>query len=575
MNEKRIAKLICPVRKVRTGVVKKLETNTYKTDCEVLLEQWGDINNLNERSNIWDQVKQVIQMRTIRIPKDIKWISDYMINESRYWKYGQYIFVNCPTGTGKTTFMERMLRNINGQVLILTNRKANKRQIEEHLKSYGYSSSAVRITSYQEIEKNDIYTSEYLDCFSCIFMDESHYFLQDSNFNSMTNISLNLIMKTQRCLKVFMSATNENICQTVVAKLIKKFNYNLPMVMSKILIYHMQYKPNVIKRVISLNSMDGLCENIENSNGKWLVFVTSINKGKELLYSLKKKEIDAVFLDRDSADRGTKEQKSTFNTLIAEERFMQKVLIVTCLLDNGVNIKDLDLCNLVIFDYDRVEIIQMMGRKRSLSLDDKYDLYLVDEDIDEINSILKGKYRLKNKFLKVKEDIEVLESLDKVHYMNCDDGDLYRTLSYYDPRTKKYNFNYLGLRQNWYEISMLYELLNSDESSLKQKLKWIVPEDEIKLLEVVQIKDIREKEILSKIDKYLHKMILKADKDMIINFRNDFTQSFWEVYGKCKGDRNDRPFTIKRINQVINEIALPLELKTEKDYIIMTKKERG
>lgn len=575
MSKKRATKCICPVSKIRTDVVKRLEKSNYKQSSELLLEQWSEIDNLYKTGYKWEQVKQIIYMRTIKVPKHFQWISDYMLSELQYWKYDQYIFLNCPTGTGKTTFMERVLKNICGQVLILTNRKANKRQIEEHLKKYGYLSSQVTITSYQEIERNEIYTPEYLDCFSCIFMDESHYFLQDSNFNSMTNISLNLIMGTRRCLKIFMSATNENICQTIVAKLIRKFNYNFPMVMNKILIYKMEYKPNAIQRVLSINSIDGLCQNIEKSEDKWLIFVTSKNKGRDLLNELKKKEIDAVFLDRDSADRGTQEQRSTFDTLINDERFMQKVLIVTCLLDNGVNIKDATLKNLVIFDYDKVEIIQMIGRKRVLCPEDTYDLYLADEDTDDINSLLKGKYRLRNKFNKVKDDIEVRQTLDKVHYMNGEEGNLYRTLSYYDPRVKEYYFNYLGLSQNWYEIAMLKKLLETEESSLEQKIKWILSENDIETLDVVKTNDIREKELLNMLDSYLCKNIRKSDKDKIIEFRRMFSNCFWEIYGKCKGDRNDRPFTIKRMHQLINELSLPLELKENKEEIVIIKKERG
>lgn len=76
---------------------------------------------------------------------------------------------------------------------------------------------------------------------------------------------------------------------------------------------------------------------------KWLIFVSSIQRGKALQQRIKKETgRKAVFLS--SENKADKRWK----TLSTEERYDEDVLITTKVLDNGVNISDKGVRHIVI-----------------------------------------------------------------------------------------------------------------------------------------------------------------------------------------------------------------------------------
>ena len=71
----------------------------------------------------------------------------------------------------------------------------------------------------------------------------------------------------------------------------------------------------------------------------------------------------------------SEESLDEVNTVINENIFKAKVIISTAVMDNGINIKDSNLRNMIIIADNEVEFIQMLGRKRKDKRD--FKLYIV------------------------------------------------------------------------------------------------------------------------------------------------------------------------------------------------------
>ena len=80
---------------------------------------------------------------------------------------------------------------------------------------------------------------------------------------------------------------------------------------------------------------------------------------------------DTIFIDSGSKYRKkTTPEKKAWDQIAQEEKFSQKILITTEVLDNGVNIKDTNLRHIVIQDMEQTTFLQMLGRKRFLNEDE-------------------------------------------------------------------------------------------------------------------------------------------------------------------------------------------------------------
>ena len=108
------------------------------------------------------------------------------------------------------------------------------------------------------------------------------------------------------------------------------------------------------------------------SKDKWLIFVKSKAIGKSMQKALVKAGYpDTIFIDSGSKYRKkTTPEKKAWDQIAQEEKFSQKILITTEVLDNGVNIKDTNLRHIVIQDMEQTTFLQMLGRKRFLNEDE-------------------------------------------------------------------------------------------------------------------------------------------------------------------------------------------------------------
>ena len=562
-----------PVIRLRNDVVKRLEVNKSVDNetSNVIFPYY--FNQANENG-----LEMMLKWKQVMIPEHYHYISDYFMDEFTKWNIDSYVFINTGTGTGKTTFIEKLTQLRQFYILVLTNRTANRKQIVNHLKKgcSNLNQLYVKVTSYQELEIDIEMTSEELDRYDYIVCDESHYFLEDSLFNSNTNISLMKIMGTRRAIKIFMSATNQYIQKRITKRLQRRYNNDL-MVVQKIFIYTMNSNATKIRNIISFESLErDLLYEIINSKEKWLIFVKSIEQGKDIMKKIAKylNSDEIIFMYRDILDLKTIKEIQTFDILINEETFYQKVMISTSLLDNGVNIRSLELKNIVCFDDDPVEMVQMIGRKRSLATqNDYFDLYLINESNQSLAVSLGNCYNKKKKFKAVKQDIEVYKEKNPVHYINSKEGIEYRNMSYYNPYLKEYYFNYLGFSKVYTEIDNLQQLRIA-ENSFDVKVNWILEKIGGNITgKVITSEQLNAERFLQSIHSVINQEFLYKTKKDKIYFHSIISNYFWEWFKKENGERSDRPMNIDKLANkfMLHQIPLRFEINDDKIKIIKMK----
>ncbi|MBS6686255.1 DEAD/DEAH box helicase [Thomasclavelia spiroformis] len=562
-----------PVIRLRNDVVKRLEVNKSVDNetSNVIFPYY--FNQANENG-----LEMMLKWKQVMIPEHYHYISDYFMDEFTKWNIDSYVFINTGTGTGKTTFIEKLTQLRQFYILVLTNRTANRKQIVNHLKKgcSNLNQLYVKVMSYQELEIDIEMTSEELDRYDYIVCDESHYFLEDSLFNSNTNISLMKIMGTRRAIKIFMSATNQYIQKRITKRLQRRYNNDL-MVVQKIFIYTMNSNATKIRNIISFESLErDLLYEIINSKEKWLIFVKSIEQGKDIMKKIAKylNSDEIIFMYRDILDLKTIKEIQTFDILINEETFYQKVMISTSLLDNGVNIRSLELKNIVCFDDDPVEMVQMIGRKRSLATqNDYFDLYLINESNQSLAVSLGNCYNKKKKFKAVKQDIEVYKEKNPVHYINSKEGIEYRNMSYYNPYLKEYYFNYLGFSKVYTEIDNLQQLRIA-ENSFDVKVNWILEKIGGNITgKVITSEQLNAERFLQSIHSVINQEFLYKTKKDKIYFHSIISNYFWEWFKKENGERSDRPMNIDKLANkfMLHQIPLRFEINDDKIKIIKMK----
>ena len=322
------------------------------------------------------------------------------------WQGGDSVFIEAPTGMGKTSFVLNQLvadaMNNQQEVLFLSNRYLLKEQIKHSVaKRQGIpiednkwleeteEFEGITVRSYQKVQAlMEMDNAErYLnrERYKFTVFDEIHYILEDSIFNPRIYYLLQFIQKAHN-IKVFMSATLEEtkdylLNTEILGKLIPYSNVRLNEFVEREQLdgyiyqclgrqkYIWKYSiPRQRRKLIVKYFKDfhQIVELINRSKEKWLIFVSnkaSVGSWKSAI----RKSVDVIYADD--------KEKEVVDQIVKYERFEKQVLITTKLLDNGVNFKDRQLCNIVIDTISRVEFLQMLGRKR-IQGDDSVKLYI-------------------------------------------------------------------------------------------------------------------------------------------------------------------------------------------------------
>ncbi|WP_419726213.1 DEAD/DEAH box helicase [Terrisporobacter petrolearius] len=343
---------------------------------------------------------------------NLEWITD-IIGEDYYkkWKEGDVVKIKAQTGTGKTYFIKnKLIPHMweHQKMLILCNRIKLKRQLKRDLcekfdipipkdiKSLDKMTKFknVYVMSYQTLNElllNAEYFNDkiYFD-YDYIICDEIHYVMADSFTGKTESIWENLIKdEFSNSIRVFISATIDGIEGSIDKCFNENQKYNWGSCVGNIHEYDTGRDYSYLKPYY-FDKIDTMLKVIynDNSNCKWLVFVSKIDDGNYMKQYLSERNISSEFLYADK--RNSKEELNITN----KSKFDCKVLISTSVLDNGVNIEDEQVKHLVIMAWDEITFMQEIGRLRFNDLDNAtmINLYLMTRE----RHIWQGELNLKN-----------------------------------------------------------------------------------------------------------------------------------------------------------------------------------
>lgn len=322
------------------------------------------------------------------------------------------IFIESPTGTGKSSFVLDKLfpfaAEKNYNILYLANRSALNQQIrnavarklkvKEKIKKdeatfyLPESFCCLTVINYQAISLDSTALETFLSDYAYIVFDEAHFFVEDSLFNAKTGLLLKSVLDASPdAVWIFLSATLDGSEELLLAAADKiqpnnliDANLNKLVLRDHCIVYKNNYQSAVYTPSF-FRGIDDLMPVINRTVGeKWLIFVSSIQRGKALQQRIKKETgRKAVFLS--SENKADKRWK----TLSTEERYDEDVLITTKVLDNGVNISDKGVRHIVIPFCDQTEFMQMLGRRRTHE-GERVCLYVEVPTIQKINTLRHG-----------------------------------------------------------------------------------------------------------------------------------------------------------------------------------------
>jgi len=209
-------------------------------------------------------------------------------------------------------------------------------------------------------------------------------------------------------------------------------------------------------------------------------------------------------------------------SIINDDTFKKKVLIATKALDNGINLKDNLLKNIVILAWDKTSLLQMLGRKRiDINNPQEINLYISTRSKKAFQGLLR-KYNRKQEDI----DLLLLEDDHKCSFNNKYDNKLSKIsddIIYKDSKTNEFMINPIGQARLKKDINfaeyMIEQFENTDKFAyIKQQLRWLEMEymfDEKHFIEEVML----ESEIET-LENYLESIVGKKlfnDKQQIIS----------------------------------------------------------
>ncbi len=343
----------------------------------------------------------------------------------------------------------------------------------------------VDIYSYHQFRKAKPLRNKKYQYIVC---DECHFFTSDGLFNSETHEILHeIIFGGASAIRIYMSATPDVASEAIIRQEYAKFSEHIDALkkenhrfkdgadvrIARISAYaqndtaRLNYYSNpsidrrfkdelktiypfrfrfyygnrdygYINRIFTYKKLEELVDSITDSKNKWLIFVASETDGKQLMEQIRKKNVVSeddtksccAYLSRNAVDNN-KDAKNIYDNLIQKGKFDTKVLITTALLDNGINIEDKDVNNIVIDVFDRTSFIQMLGRIR-VKKNTQITLYVRDYSHDDLKKLLRRKEsdlldRLNNDLLTVDER---KERFDQRKFFYTDDPN---SFSAYNP----------------------------------------------------------------------------------------------------------------------------------------------
>lgn len=469
-----------------------------------------------------------------------RYISDIITTKDiDKWTPEKIVFIEAPTGRGKTHFIKHTLSEYDKdkKILMLVNRTIIKKQSEKEIVKEQIGN--VTITTYQSIA-NAILTKKIqkFDDYDYIICDEAHHFCEESEFIYNTDITFNWVIN-QNGIKIFMTATAKLIKDYVKNQLKMEINHyyikNEYDFIDKLYFYQ---DDNVVKKLL-----------FELPPDEKAIYFTSAKKAYEMSELLKS---CAFYCSKNNYNYYKYVDSEVIDYIEENERFEEQILCTTKVMDCGVNIKDKSIKHMIVDIADLSSTIQCIGRKR-IKGNDKIIIYIKDKKGNSITRKLENIERKLEfaEIIKEKGDIALVEEYaHKNTYGNL----IYDVIDRDNLKiVKKINeLMYYTYKQN----KILYEQILEDlEDGFKNKL-----------LERMGIKDMKYTYLEKELDGLVLEDILnglvgvKMFKEQQKEFKQILTK---ELLNAPKA--NHGSIGLKTINALFDENKI--------NYIVNSKKE--
>lgn len=417
----------------------------------------------------------------------LKWVSDIIGDEYKKWNVGANILLQAQTGAGKTYFITNILipylKGQNKRVLYICNRTNLKRQVKKDLlKQFNkeipniddldklFTIENVTVMSYQAIQEF-ILDQQYggdkfnINCYDYIICDEIHYMLADAGFQNKTRISVDELIREHMpsITRIFISATMEQLENLIITSQEKLFLVAAPIIYKtgedysyiNPIAFNNNPKKDIIKNLI-IN---------DKSKDKWVLFVTKKQTGEGLKKELLIKGITAEFIKSGSIN-------NEVDNIVNNSKFNSKVLICTKAMDNGININDDSVKNIVIWEYDYITFKQCLGRIR-IDIENAREINLY------IPKLYKNSFTGKLKRIQEKlNDIKLLND-DYIGFCKKYDNSLnYISTDIFYQYKGKYIINRMGAIKAYNDRNMCIDILikfkkRGENAFIEEALTWI------------------------------------------------------------------------------------------------------
>ena len=421
---------------------------------------------------------------------NLDYVSNIIKDDYKNWNKGDTIVIEAQTGTGKNYFIENIfIPWINPEkVLFISNRTNLKRQVKRRLlDKHGLkipetleeldeikTIENVTVASYHALQYsslNEKYKGKLFDLnrYSAIVLDECHFVFSDSGYNNLCRFTYKKLIATHysNLIKIFMSATINEVYKPIkyyVDKLLgnkfKIHTYKTGKDYSNVkvkYINHYNYKDIITNLILN-----------DKTDEKWLIFISDLKDGYKIMENIGEDKCSII-------KSGTKSEELI--SIINDDIFKKKVLIATKALDNGINIKDNLLVNIVVLAWDEVSLIQMLGRKRiSINNPQKINLYLSTRSKKAFQGLLRKYYRKQEDI-----DLLLLEDDNKNSFNNKYDNKLSKIsddIIYKDSKTNEFMINPIGeirlKKDTKFAEYMIEQFENTDKFAyIRKQLEWL------------------------------------------------------------------------------------------------------
>jgi superfamily II DNA/RNA helicase len=533
------------------------------------------------------------------------------------WEPHQPVFISAQTGQGKNYFIENVLlpyvrelniKNKTGKkVLIISNRIALKRQIENRIKGnddqndeegkiYNYGEYA-DVLMYQGILKNmHLLENRYI----YVICDEAHFFTSDAMFNPYTDKILSAIVDIfKKAIRVYMTATPYECLEFIKEYEYKKYwdknrdKYCTP------IFYHFKRDYSYLD-IMCYSEIDELfgriVKSVNNNKEKWLIFIDDKEKCRTVKEKLEEywkkveekngKDITMITEDKNKISMKEKifavdansKQDEAYREMVLKEKLNEHtyVLISTSVLDNGINLNGIH--NIVISDISKVKSLQMVGRARVKDANDKKTLYIK---------------RFDEKYVERHKDY-FEEQRDAYHTYGTAGVGYYFLMKYYNGRSYDWENAKHWFRRDTEEPNKLYpneiarslaetsvlkyqsileEMRRTDEGQkytgqkyLEYQMSWFGKTYDEKNDITITGDNKAKEEFFGFLESYVGKKLLKENdngEDEQKEFSKEFTRLCDEAFGRQ--DKNkDRVYSLDKMNTILKGYNVSNEVKSDR-----------